>query len=294
MARRQWTVLFISDSARQIREFRYPRAVVQLASAVVLIIIAGISSLSTVAFMKLGEPLAEHALERENASMKRELTEVRGQITELRSELDVLADHDEKFRLVAGLQPINEDVRRVGIGGSRENKSASNAEVSELLRRARLLNFSWREATGSLASKYARLEATPSIVPTSGYITSAFSRNRQHPILNRSRPHEGVDIAARQGTPIVAAAKGWVRFAGANGDYGLAIEIDHGHGVVTRYAHASKLMVKRGQVVQRGQTIANVGATGLAVGPHVHYEVLVHGRPTNPKNYFFNVKAIAD
>jgi cell division protein FtsB len=294
MARRQWTVLFFSDSTLHMREFRFPRALVQLGIAVVLVVISGVSSLATVAFMKARVPFTEHALQRENISMQRELTEVRGQIRDLRSELNVLAEHDEQFRLVAGLQPINEDVRRVGIGGTLEKNSKSSADVGEMLRCARLLNFSWHAATGSLASKYARLEATPSILPTSGYITSAFSRSRRHPILNRARPHEGVDIAARHGTPIVAAAKGWVRFAGADGDYGLSIEIDHGHGVVTRYAHASKLLVKRGRVVQRGETIGQVGATGLAVGPHVHYEVLVHGRPTNPGNYFFNVKAIAD
>jgi murein DD-endopeptidase MepM/ murein hydrolase activator NlpD len=293
MTRREWTLLFI-DSAQQLREYRYPRAVVQTSIAVVCVLISLLSSLATVGVIKFREPVVEHVLERENASMQRELTEVRGQITQLRSRLDVLAEHDEQFRLVAGLKPIDADVRRVGIGGTLEHKSIASAEVGELLRRAQLLNFSWREARGSLAKKHAKLEATPSILPTSGYITSSFTRSRYHPILNRSRPHEGVDIAAREGTPIVAAAKGRVRFSGPNGDFGLVIEVDHGHGTVTRYAHASKLMVKRGQSVQRGDTIGLVGSTGLAMGPHVHYEVLVHGRPTNPANHFFNVKAIAD
>jgi murein DD-endopeptidase MepM/ murein hydrolase activator NlpD len=293
MTRRQWTLLFI-DSKQQLREYRYPRAVVQGSIAAALVVISALSSLATVGVIKFSKPVVEHALERENASMQRELTEVRGQITELRSQLNVLAEHDEKFRLVAGLKPIDDDVRRVGIGGTLEHKSVASAEVGELLRRARLLNFSWREARGTMAKKHAKLEATPSILPTSGYITSSFTRSRYHPILNRSRPHEGVDIAAREGTPIVAAAKGRVRFAGPNGDYGLVIELDHGHGTVTRYAHASKLKVKRGQSVERGDTIGLVGSTGLAVGPHVHYEVLVHGRPTNPANHFFNVKAIAD
>jgi murein DD-endopeptidase MepM/ murein hydrolase activator NlpD len=292
MTRRQWTLLFI-DSRQQLREYRFPRAMVQLSIAGVFVVVSALSSLATIGIMKLSVPVVEHALERENATMHRELAEVRGQITELRSQLDVLAEHDEQFRLVAGLKPIDDDVRRVGIGGTLE-RSVASAEVGELLRRARLLNFSWKEARGSLAKKHAKLEATPSILPTSGYITSSFTRSRYHPILNRARPHEGVDIAAREGTPIVAAAKGRVRFSGPNGDYGLVIELDHGHGTVTRYAHASKLKVKRGQSVERGDTIGLVGSTGLAVGPHVHYEVLVYGRPTNPANHFFNVKAIAD
>jgi murein DD-endopeptidase MepM/ murein hydrolase activator NlpD len=142
--------------------------------------------------------------------------------------------------------------------------------------------------------KHKRLEATPSIIPTTGYITSVFSRNRRHPILDRARPHEGVDITAPTGTPILAAAKGRVRFAGRDGGYGLSIEVDHGYGVVTRYAHASRIIAQRGQQVQRGDTIGLVGETGLAVGPHLHYEVLVNGQATNPRQWFLNADKVAD
>lgn len=295
MARRHWTLLFLSDSAQQVKQYRFPRAVVQLAIAVVLVAVSTISSIGTAVYMKLHAPHAAQALMRKNNQMQRELNEVHVQVAALQTELDVLAQHDEKFRLVAGLEPINDDVQKVGIGGGPlEFASAASNEVNELLRRAKLLSFSWREARDTLAFKHSRLEATPSIVPTNGYITSAFSRSRKHPILNRARPHEGVDISAPRGTPIVAAAKGRIRFSGPDGDYGLSVEVDHGFGVVTRYAHASKLLVQRGQTVERGQTIGLVGETGLAVGPHLHYEVLVNGKPTNPRTWFLNMEAIAD
>lgn len=295
MARRHWTLLFLSDSTQQVKQYRFPRTVVQLAIAVVMVTVSAISSIGTAIYMKAHAPQAAQALMRKNNQMQRELNEVHTQVAALQTELDVLAQEDEKFRLVAGLEPINEDVQKVGIGGGpMEFASAASNEVSELLRRAKLLNFSWREARDTLEFKHTRMEATPSIIPTAGYITSGFSRSRRHPILNRARPHEGVDITAPRGTPIISAAKGRIRFSGRDGDYGLTVEVDHGFGVVTRYAHASKLLVTRGQMVDRGQTIGLVGETGLASGPHLHYEVLVNGKPTNPHTWFLNMNAIAD
>jgi murein DD-endopeptidase MepM/ murein hydrolase activator NlpD len=310
MAHRHWTMLFVSDSTKRIRQYRLPRALVQIAIAGVLALVSGISSLGTATFMKVRAPHAAQELERRNQLMQRELQQIRGQVSNLNTQLEQLAVADEQFRLVAGLQPLDEDVQRVGIGGPLEKPSdrklykldrdattlavTTSAEIGELLRRARLLNFSWREARDTLAYKHNRLESTPSIVPTNGYVTSVFSGKRKHPILDRERPHEGIDITAPIGTPIVASAKGNVRFVGNDGGYGLSIEVDHGYGVVTRYAHASKTIVKRGQQVQRGDTIGLVGQTGLAMGPHLHYEVLVNGRATNPRHWFMNVDKVAD
>ena len=310
MARRHWTLLFATDGTENIRQYRLPRALVQIAIAGVLALVSGISSFSTATFMKAREPHAARQLEQRNQLMQRELQDIRGQVVDLNKLLEQLAVQDEQFRLVAGLEPLDEDVQRVGIGGSLDKPSdrklfkvdrqagalasTTSTELGALLRRARLLSFSWREANDTLAEKRARLEATPSIVPTQGYVTSVFSRSRMHPILERARPHEGIDITAPTGTPIVAAAKGSVRFVGIDGGYGLSIEVDHGYGVVTRYAHASQALVKRGQSVLRGETIGRVGATGLAIGPHLHYEVLVDGKATNPRQWFLNAQKVAD
>jgi murein DD-endopeptidase MepM/ murein hydrolase activator NlpD len=310
MPRRHWTLLFITDGAGDIKQFRVPRVLVQLAIGAALVVVSSLSSVGTAFVMKARAPKATHELEVKNALLKRELNEIRDQVGVLHTQMDSLAYNDEQFRLVAGLEPIEHDVQRVGIGGSLVKASDKKLfqldpeatamtvqtfnDVGELLRRAKLLNFSWREARDSLLDKHHRLESTPSIIPTYGYITSAFSRSRKHPILDRARPHEGIDISARHGTPIFAAAKGRVRFAGKKGDFGMAVEIDHGYGVVTRYAHASKLLVRNGQSVKRGDTIAQVGSTGLAVGPHLHYEVLVNGRPQNPGQYVLNTNRVAD
>jgi len=149
--------------------------------------------------------------------------------------------------------------------------------LSALERRARLLSESLEEATDSVLAHRSLLEATPSILPTEGWLSSRFSQARMHPVHNRPLPHEGVDIAATRGTPILAAAKGKVVYAANMSGYGMMVEIDHGYGYTTRYGHASRLLVRVGQSVQRGERIALVGKTGIATSSHLHYEVRVAG-----------------
>ena len=122
------------------------------------------------------------------------------------------------------------------------------------------------------------------IYPVNARITSGFG-NRRHPILGYNRFHGGVDFGASHGTTINAADSGRVIFAGWYGGYGRAVVIDHGGGITTLYAHASRLYVNVGQNVAQGQAIAAVGSTGLSTGPHLHFEVRQNGSPVNPMNY---------
>jgi murein DD-endopeptidase MepM/ murein hydrolase activator NlpD len=121
--------------------------------------------------------------------------------------------------------------------------------------------------------------------PCNGPITSPFGE-RVHPILGYVRFHAGLDFGDDYGSPIFAAQSGTVILAGWYGGYGQAVVIDHGGGITTLYGHSSDLYVSEGQTVQRGQTIASIGTSGLSTGPHLHFEVRVHGEPTNPINYF--------
>lgn len=126
---------------------------------------------------------------------------------------------------------------------------------------------------------------SPSIMeslPVVGEITSRFARARRHPLLGVVRKHAGVDIAAPAGTHITAPAAGRVSFSGKKFGYGYTVEIDHGNGVVTRYAHCRSLMVRGGDEVAGGAVIATVGRSGLATAPHLHYEILVRRRSVDP------------
>jgi murein DD-endopeptidase MepM/ murein hydrolase activator NlpD len=117
-----------------------------------------------------------------------------------------------------------------------------------------------------------------------GYQASSFGW-RLDPFSGRSGFHEGLDFAAPPGTPILAAAGGVVIAAEYHFQYGNMLEIDHGNDIITRYAHASRLLVKIGDIVRRGQQVAKVGSTGKSTGPHLHFEVLVKGIPQNPRKF---------
>ncbi|MBF0118972.1 MAG: M23 family metallopeptidase [Desulfobacterales bacterium] len=128
------------------------------------------------------------------------------------------------------------------------------------------------------------LSSTPSILPLKGEITSKFGF-RKSPFTEIGELHSGLDISTASGTPIKAPARGIVTFAGPKGLFGNLIIIDHGHGIVTRYAHLNKYSKKIGDAVERGEVIGEVGNTGQSTGPHLHYEVHLHGVPVNPEKY---------
>jgi murein DD-endopeptidase MepM/ murein hydrolase activator NlpD len=121
-------------------------------------------------------------------------------------------------------------------------------------------------------------------LPVKGAVTSGFGF-RIHPITGRRSKHSGVDIAAKYYTPINVPASGVVKFSGNKGGYGRVVEVDHGNGIVTRYAHNSQNKVRVGEAVKKGDVIALVGSSGRSTGPHVHFEVLENGKAVNPFRY---------
>lgn len=273
-----------------------------LLSAVLFLVLLG-GTFSVGFFVKQSHQLRAQRLERENVLLAAEVDEMRGEMESLSASIEELSEKDEKYRTMAGLSSIDGDVRKVGIGGPGtetlesaavyqlnpevgEKLFAASYDVETLTRRANLLRTSMDEAITALAENTERLEATPSISPSDGHLTSLFSKNRRHPVLRITRPHKGIDIVAPVGEPILAPAKGKVVFVGTRpGGYGKMVEIDHGFGYVTRFAHCSRLLVRVGQTVERGEVIAEVGATGLVSGPHLHYEVEVEGQQVDPLNF---------
>jgi murein DD-endopeptidase MepM/ murein hydrolase activator NlpD len=245
-------------------------------------------------------------LTQENARLEQQLDELNGRLATLADTLTRISQRDARIRVLANLEPIDPQVQAAGIGGptvagvegdagsAMRRTSEVRVDLNALIRRANLLASSFKETADSLAVHSARLSATPSIMPTQGWLSSAFSSMRSHPILHVARPHEGIDVTAPMGTPIEAPAAGVVREAGWESGYGNTIVIDHGFGTVTKFAHASKILVREGQRVSRGQRIALVGNTGLATGPHLHYEVHVNGRPVDPLRYVLPEHVVTD
>lgn len=311
MARREWTLLVVSDDQTRVKQLRITRELVRTVIAGAFLLVSVLMSAAGSYLLGGGETAQVDRLQTRNKLLQGEVVQIRDQVKTLEATLGELSRKDQHYRLLAGLEPLDEDVHQAGVGGpggealdleplwsvdrhAGKVTFATSTELSGMVRRARLLASSWDEATEALTRKHEELEATPSILPTRGVLTSSFTRSRWHPILNRARPHEGIDVTAPTGTPILAAAKGRVVKARRDGDFGLVVEIDHGFGYLTRYAHASRLAVRAGQTVERGDVIAQVGSTGLAVGPHLHYEVLIDGKPVNPRRYIFDGGPIRD
>jgi murein DD-endopeptidase MepM/ murein hydrolase activator NlpD len=301
MSERKWTLVVVPPGSDASKVIEVSQRVLKTATgfgAVVglLALLLGYGTVSRTVDL-------QHAaqLERENARLAEELGRLHGQLSNLSDTLSHIAERDARIRLLANLEPNDPSVQQAGIGGP---KSANPQEASllsvgvlgrraddirvdlgALIRRANLLAASFTQAHDSLEHHRDRLAAMPSIMPTTGWLSSAFSSMREHPILHILRPHEGIDVSAPMGSPIQSPASGTIISAGWESGYGNVIEIDHGFGIVTKFAHCSKLLFRGGQHVSRGQVIAEVGNTGLATGPHLHYEVHVNGRPVDPLRY---------
>ncbi len=140
---------------------------------------------------------------------------------------------------------------------------------------------------GKLEEKQTKLASMPSIWPAKGWLTSRFGY-RISPFTGRRQMHAGLDIAAAPGTPVIAPARGRVKFVGRKGPLGNTVVLDHGYGVRTLYGHNADLHVSVGDEVVRGQQIASVGSTGRSTGPHLHYVVEVGGKAKDPLNYIFD------
>ncbi|MFS8653592.1 MAG: M23 family metallopeptidase [Limnochordia bacterium] len=196
----------------------------------------------------------------------------------------------------AGLPPADEagvlddvsSMELTGMGGGEISTEEINAWLQGYLGSLRaavehhdrlFLQLKW-----SAESYEHKLRHTPSIWPVEGRITSEYGY-RRHPITGRNHLHAGIDIAVPTGTPVKATAAGKVVHAGPDGGYGLTVVIDHGYGWRTLYAHNSRVLVKAGDTVERGDVIALAGSTGVSTGPHVHYEVHVDGKPVNPRAF---------
>ncbi len=271
--------------------------------------LVGIGSVVALLFLVLGGAALSRgvgitrsrALERENRLLAGEIQRLRDRLVGLRDTLNVFSEREQALRLLAGLSPTDPGVQQAGIGGPAGQWSerdslaaagvngaqalAARVDMDQLTRRANILTRSISEAYDSLSSHQARFAALPSIMPTKGWLSSAFMRERVHPILHLARPHEGIDVSAPMNAEIEAPASGVVTEVKWVDGYGNMLTVDHGYGLVTRYAHCSKILVVRGQRVKRGQTIARVGSTGLSTGPHLHYEVWVNGKPVDPIKY---------
>ena len=224
------------------------------------------------------------------------------EINALKEKLVGLDQFEEKIRVIANLAPGQTDGNLFGVGGAapedlepqleltqrhEELMREMHQQVDELASASQRQENSFGNLLDKLEGQRNLLASTPAIRPTGGWMTSRFG-HRVSPFTGRKELHKGVDIANRKGTAILATANGIVSFAGKKGPMGNVVVIDHGHGMITRYAHLSEALKKQGDTVKRGDIIAQMGNSGRSTGPHLHYEVHLNGVPVNPVTYILN------
>ena len=229
------------------------------------------------------------ALQIENASYREATGQLAGQISSLQAAVDTLGiqavvDPNAK----RAMEQLPDQVKSRAMGGS---LGATPAVLSSML--APDLTFGvLSDLLGVMASRLdimrtgvqrrqALAGATPSIWPVTGWLSSSYGRRRD-PFTGGPDFHPGLDISADYGQPVHATADGTIAVAGISGNYGNLVEIDHGYGIVTRYGHLSRFQATLGQQVRRGDVIGYVGSTGRSTSAHLHYEILLNGKLTNP------------
>jgi murein DD-endopeptidase MepM/ murein hydrolase activator NlpD len=240
-------------------------------------------------------------------SMREELMQQKAQvqnfalnILDYKRQMFLLRDLDTKLRRAVSLGPRDKAQQVLGIGGPDElglqnltsmgEKKQDEAlkemhqELTQLKGAASKQEASLQMLIEYFEDKRSLYASTPSVWPVRGWVTSPFG-NRTSPFSGILKFHEGMDIAAQTGTPVVAPADGVVIKAGFSTGYGNMVEISHGYGLKTIFGHNSRLNVKAGQRVKRGDVISYVGDTGSSTGPHLHYEVRSNGLPVNPVKY---------
>ena len=296
------TILLVSDSRTKVKRFRFPNLLLSLISVFIIFMAAFFFWIARDynAMKKQMPRLAQ--LERENEHQKEQFLSLAQHIDLVKQKMVELKEFDRKLRIMVNLETRDDSIQNQGVGGSNpvliEPRHSMAKTHRDLVRRMyhSLDNLDQEIAVGEqdktelhkfLQNQKMLLAATPSIWPTRGWMSSRFGY-RISPFTGKKEFHKGLDVATRMGAPIVASADGIISFVGWDGGYGKVLNIKHGYGLITKYAHLKKALVKKGQFVKRGETIALVGNTGRSTGPHLHYEVLLNGVAVNPLRYILN------
>jgi len=234
------------------------------------------------------------------AQRNRQLLILTQQLQKIQADLLQVKELDQKIRIMMNLD--NSSTNALTSIGGIEPALCPNAGIisnpqiltkqmqaflDKLLHEAKLTQIQEKKLLSLLKDKQQILASTPSIWPTQGWLASKFGW-RISPITGQKEFHKGLDIAGPIGTPIIAPADGIVSFVGHYGRYGLCVDINHGNGIVTRYGHLKRVLVKKGEHVKRRQIIAYMGNSGSSTGPHLHYEVRLNNIPVNPMRYILN------
>lgn len=256
-------------------------------------------------YVKHFESPEEALLRKENEELRMYYDLLTKEVNNANEMLSSLQERDDNiYRIIFGVEPIPEEIRSAGYGGSNRYKDllGKNLEredlvlenyqkIDQLKKQMYIQTKSYDQIMAMAKDKERLLASLPAIQPVSNQelkrLSSGFGY-RIDPILKVRRAHHGIDFSLPKGSPVYATGDGTVSLIKSSfTGYGKEVEIDHGFGYTTKYAHLNEFLVKKGQKVKRGEIIAYSGNTGKSTAPHLHYEVQIDNKPVNPVHYFY-------
>ena len=289
MPRQRHTVIFVPDARARLRKWQVSNVQLALAGGALLLLALAASWLAWSHFNTSVNPAEMSRLRHENARLRQVNQSFESSIESLQSKLTASEDRTRQLAIMAGLESLGAGAD-VGVGGGTPLDGAAAAALpalSSLGVRAGQMAARLDAIEAKLGERVRWMSSTPTIAPVRGILTSGFG-TRSDPMTHGPGLHQGIDIAATAGQPVVAAADGLVLLAAATAGYGEAVYLSHGFGLSTRYGHLSEIAVRAGQRVHRGDLIGRVGSTGRSTGSHLHYEVRLDGSPVNPLAYILD------
>jgi murein DD-endopeptidase MepM/ murein hydrolase activator NlpD len=282
-----YTLLILRHGKPRFRKINLPRALVlTIGTAALFFVSLGVFA-PNLLFRLRSQSAELQRLDAENRRLWDERNEFEGALAEMGNQLGLV--EGQALRLADELGVDAQSLLEPAGGGPEpvngvEGRFWFEGEVDAIQSRADRLDQSVDHLDGAFQERIRLLAATPSMMPVEGWFSHGFGW-RKDPWTAEREFHHGLDIVAEAGTPIRVPAAGVVTRAARWGNYGKCVEVSHGYGYVTRYAHLSDFSVRPGDRVDRGEVLGNVGSTGQSTGPHLHYEVFRDGRRVNPWKY---------
>jgi len=289
MDRPRHTLILLPHGGAQSRRARFTTRRLLSFLAIVVVLVAVSAWTTWILTSRRVDPQELQRIRHENQQLRQINANFESNLQDVQARLTEFEDRTRELAIVAGVENLSQSADP-GVGGEEPLASSDDqpTRLAQLKQREQALSTQLDSVTLKLRKELDWIASAPTLAPVHGVITSGFGF-RKDPLTGRRAFHNAVDIGSTPGHPVVAPGDGVVIRAGRIGRLGNAIYISHGFGITTRYGHLSRVLVKPGEVVHRGEVIGDVGRTGRATGYHLHYEVRIDRKPVNPLAYMLDL-----
>jgi len=307
MLKNSYKIILFKEGKYDLKQFNISFRHIILLFSLIFIISSSLFILFSKYFSNWAETFEIKKHRRNNQALIQNIEDNQKRIDNLVDELEKINKHDEVLRRLVKLPPIHDDIRKMGYGGLDDNEKINdynyllppnkidlnniNNNLDRIHRLTKLALLSYNELENTIKQDQEKILAYPAIYPVLDgalHLSSNFGYRRD-PFSRKYKFHDGHDFSTLIGTDVYSTANGRVRKSKYWGSFGNYIEIQHGNGYVTIYAHLSSRDVKVGEKVYRGQKIGEVGNTGRSTAPHLHYEIKYHSKSIDPSQFYYDI-----